>query len=356
MFLLVVAAFGRDKTSSQRDINDFQIKKQAEEKVPEEIAEYLSDENGSEEHAEYLLGDWATADLEDFEFEYQDGGIILEKYNGDNASVIIPSFYEVENTVLPVLKLDKTFSWNRNIINIIISEGVTNITSNTFYQCDSLKHLYIPASIDNLEKSISFIKNGEVLYYGGTEEKWMELNTVSWSEIHFKRVIYNAVADDCINNKDMVVADDQKMIASDCAPLSDFRYDLVEGGICLKDYIGKKSFIKISDNYYINGREYPVKVLDTTFALTNIYAVSVPEGVTTIEIATFNSCGIKKLYLPSSLSKVTGTFWHYFHDLNTLYYGGSEEQFERLLGDVDRWDLDIKHIKYNAIPDDVFKK
>ena len=90
--------------------------------------------------------------------------------------------------------------------------------------------------------------------------------------------------------------------------------------------------------------------------MDNIYEVSVPEGVTEVEDAAFNSCGIQRLYLPSSLAIVSTGFWHYFHKMDTLYYGGSEEQFKELLGSIDRWDLDIKHVEYNASPDDVFNK
>lgn len=278
----------------------------------------------------------------------------FREYLGESTSIIIPASYEVENTILPVLELEDTFRKKAYIENIIIPDGVSDITSDTFLQCDGLKHIYIPSSIDYLGSAINDIENGEVLYYGGTEEQWKEATSIIWSDIHFKRVVFNATSDDCLNNKDLIIVEKQNTVSSDCVQLTNFEYDLVDAGISLTDYIGKEKSVKISESYYVNGKEYPVRKLDTTFASGSVDEVSVPEGVKTIEDATFNSCGIKKLFLPSSLTEVTEEFWDYFYELDTLYYGGTEEQFKKLLGSVDRWDLDILHVEYNSLPDDVF--
>ena len=173
--------------------------------------------------------EWITAELKDFEYRYKDDGIVLEKYRGIHESVIIPSFYEVENTILPVLSLNDTFKDNRYIKNLIISDGLNTVSSSTFNHCEKLKHIYIPSSIKHSTSAITFIEDGDVLYYGGTEEQWNKVNNNHWSDIHFKRVIFNATTDDCLNNKDNFVVDVEQTIASDCTPLSDFRYDLIDG-------------------------------------------------------------------------------------------------------------------------------
>lgn len=298
--------------------------------------------------------DWVTAELEDFEYDFQNDGIILEEYKGSLTSVIIPASYEVEGTTLPVLKLDDTFKKNEQVENVIISEGVTDLTSDVFYECNNLKHVYIPVSVMYMRNAIKDV-SGEILYYGGTEDQWNEINLASWSDIAFKRVVFNSTVEDCYANKDKLVEDAPKDTESGCVPLSDFGYDLTSEGIVLTDYRGRDKIIKIAAFYYVNGIEHPVVKLDTTFALSSVDAVCVPEGVKALDQATFNSCGIKKLYLPATLTDVPGSFWGYFHDLNTLYYGGTEDEFQNLLGTTrDRWDLDVKHVEYKASPDDVF--
>ena len=336
-------------SSSEQDELEALILSQMAENPPE--GSTASENNNLSMHS----AEWATPELEDFEYDFQNDGIVLEEYKGSLTSIIIPESYEVEGTILPVMELDDTFRRNGQVENVIISEGVTTLGSNIFYQCNSLKHVYIPISVTYMSSAIKDVP-GEILYYGGSEDQWNELNSVSWSEIAFKRVVFDSTVEDCYNNKDTFVEDDPNDIESGCAPLSDFGYDLTSEGIVLTYYHGKDKAIKIASSYYVNGSVHPVVKLDTTFALSNIEAVCVPEGVTALAQATFNSCGIEKLYLPSTLTDVPGSFWGYFYDLDTLYYGGTEEEFQNLLGTSrNRWDLDIKHVKYEASPDDVFK-
>lgn len=298
--------------------------------------------------------EWITVELEDFEYSYENDGIVLGEYKGSSTNVIIPASFEVEGTTLPVLKLDDTFERDDQVENIIISEGVTALSSGVFYNCSKIKHVYIPASVTSLSYSIKNIV-GEVLYYGGTEEQWGEIKSVLWSDIEFKRVIFDSTVEDCYANKDTFIEDVHNTIESGYAPLTDFEYDLISEGIVLTDYSGDDESVKIAASYYVNGKAYAVVKLDTTFALSSVDIVCIPEGVTVLTQATFNSCGIKKLYLPSTLTDVPERFWRYFHDLDTLYYGGTEDEFKSLLGSSqNRWDLDIKHMEYEASPDDVF--
>ena len=294
---------------------------------------------------------WSYPTLSDFDYEFEDGGITLTGYHGAGTSIVIPSSYTVENRKLNVLELDDTFSQNKGIMNVAISDGVQTILSNTFYNCSNLRHLYIPSSVKSMSATLTYPENGEILYYGGNETQWAEFRglTVERSDIPFKQIVLNATMDDCLNNINTTVSESYEPNGS-YAPLSDFEYDYTSNGLVLSDYSGSERTVIISPSYTIDGEERSVVKLDNTFALGNVDAVIVPEGVLELTPATFNSCGLKRLYLPKSATSISDSFWGYFHDLDTLYYGGTEEEFASLCP-IDRFDIDIHHIEYEATPE-----
>lgn len=294
-----------------------------------------ADDNSFEENDIIESGEWETAALNDFEYEFRDRGIVLNQYNGIATSVIVPSSYEVENTTLPVLGLNSTFLGKRELVNVIISEGIIDINSTTFLNCEKLKHLYLPSSLEGYGFILSQINNGEIFYFGGSEEYWEEITWDTWNDIKFKRVYFNASPEDCINNKDTYIDVSQEQAPSDCVPISDFEYDINNGELIIKEYNGDASIIKIASSYYVNGQIYPVREVDATFSSgRSASIVCIPEGVTTLGEASF--IAIKNLYLPSSLSNVYTDVRDLFFQLDTLYYGGSEEQFQQILGSIDR--------------------
>ena len=136
----------------------------------------------------------------------------------------------------------------------------------------------------------------------------------------------------------------------DYTPLEDFDYYIDNDEIFLQKYQGRDKKIRIAWAYVVDGITMPVVSLDGTFGVRNVTSVIVPEGVKTIERATFNSCGVKYLYLPASLEEFSG--WSYFHDAEKFYYGGTQEQWNALC-DVDRSRVDVKRIIYEASIDDL---
>ena len=87
----------------------------------------------------------------------------------------------------------------------------------------------------------------------------------------------------------------------------------------------------IADTYIIDGKTYKIgNRLDDLFALHSITSAIIPEGVEYIEENIFNSCSVKYVYLPKSLAfneYKPSAFLSYFFELEKLYYGGSEEDW-----------------------------
>ncbi len=134
--------------------------------------------------------------------------------------------------------------------------------------------------------------------------------------------------------------------------IEDFKWEADEDGITLGRYKKNTSDNKIrfSDRYTINGEEYHITKLDTCFLCEDIKSVIVCEGVTYIDGPTFNSCGVRYLYLPESLEEFDG-FGYLKYDLRELHYGGSEEEFYNKYDPKDN--LDNVKMYFNVNPNDL---
>lgn len=127
--------------------------------------------------------------------------------------------------------------------------------------------------------------------------------------------------------------------------LSKFDYYIDGEEIVLKAYKGREDRVNIAPAYNVDGTDLAVVALDGTFTLKSIDSVIVPESVTKIANNTFNSCGVKYLYMPLSLCDFSG--WSYFHHVQKIYYGGSEEDWT-LLYTGDRSRLDVTQIVFDT--------
>lgn len=86
---------------------------------------------------------------------------------------------------------------------------------------------------------------------------------------------------------------------------------------------------------------------DGTFALHRVTSVIIPDGTRHISDNIFSNFGIEYVYLPASLEEFKG--WSYFHNVEKIYYGGTEEQWSNFCT-VDRSRLDVVQIICNADP------
>lgn len=135
--------------------------------------------------------------------------------------------------------------------------------------------------------------------------------------------------------------------------INDFEYYIDGNEIFLTDFNSNKKKVRINSSYEIDGNTYNVVSLEGVFTLDNVTSVIIPEGVRSVAMNEFNSCGVEFLYLPSTLQDIgSDSFWGYFHNVEKIYYGGSEEQWNQLCT-VERSKVEAKQIIYNANPDDL---
>lgn len=135
--------------------------------------------------------------------------------------------------------------------------------------------------------------------------------------------------------------------------IDDFEYYIDGNEIYLTDYDSSEKKVRINSSYEIDGNTYNVVSLDGVFTLNRVTSIIIPEGVRSVAVNEFNSCGVKFLYLPSTLQNIgSDSFWGYFHDVEKIYYGGSEEQWNQLCT-VERSRIKAKQIIYDSNPEDL---
>lgn len=144
---------------------------------------------------------------------------------------------------------------------------------------------------------------------------------------------------------------DNSIWAKNYTSIDDFDYYIDGNNIYIKKYKGNSKKVKISSTYIIDGAEYNVvEFSEGVFALKSVYSVILPEGLTSIANNTFNSCGVKYVYIPSTLEKEDESygFYDYFNDVEKIYYGGTEEQWAIITNNVERSKIDAVQIICNA--------
>jgi hypothetical protein len=131
-------------------------------------------------------------------------------------------------------------------------------------------------------------------------------------------------------------------------PIDDFDYYIDGDSIYITKYKGDSDKVYIGSKYSVDGGDFTVSALrDGTFLFSDVESVIIDEGITSLDDNTFNSCDVKYLYLPSTLEPKESSFWNYFHDVEEIYYGGSNEQWNEIC-QVSREDLDVKQIYCNV--------
>lgn len=152
-----------------------------------------------------------------------------------------------------------------------------------------------------------------------------------------------------ISESKMVGTESSSIWASSYAE-NDFEYYIDGNEIYIKDYRGNSKKVRINSSYSVDGTPMNVVSFDGTFALDSVISVIIPDGTRHMSNNVFNSCGIEYVYLPASLEEFKG--WSYFHNVEKIYYGGTEEQWSNFCT-VDRSRLDVVQIICNADPNDL---
>lgn len=147
---------------------------------------------------------------------------------------------------------------------------------------------------------------------------------------------------------DSSISENHSVWANKTTSINDFNYYIDGNEIIIKEYKGNDDKIKISSTYTIDGKKRKVTSFsDAVFIFDSVESVILPNGTKHLEANMFNSCGIKYLYIPKSVKSVDDYFWDYFHNMEKIYYQGTEKEWKKLCK-VDRSEIDVKEIICNT--------
>lgn len=141
--------------------------------------------------------------------------------------------------------------------------------------------------------------------------------------------------------------------ATEYTPISDFEYYIDHNKIILEEYRGKEKKVYVAPAYEVDGIMMDVVELEGVFALNRIDSAIISHGIKKMQSNIFNSCGIKYIFLPSSLEEFDG--WNYFHNAERLYYEGSEEEFNSICNEERKY-IDITRIIFDTPLNDLISQ
>lgn len=130
--------------------------------------------------------------------------------------------------------------------------------------------------------------------------------------------------------------------------LEEFEYYIDGDKIHINGYKGESKKIKVGDSYEVDGTNMKVEsISDAPFIFGDLESIIVSEGIKKLEANVFNSCEAKYIFIPSTIKNVDDRFWGYFFEVEKLYYGGTQEQWNGICK-VAREELDCKFIYCNV--------
>lgn len=149
---------------------------------------------------------------------------------------------------------------------------------------------------------------------------------------------------DRTKTSDEIIEENGTVWGEEYTSLDEFEYYVNGDEIIITDHIGDSQMLNIKPEY--DGRKV-VRLESAPFMGSNAISVIVPDGVTSMDNNVFNSCDIEYLYLPSTLTDVEDGFWDYFHDTKELYYGGTQEDWNKICH-IARNELAIQELYCNV--------
>ena len=261
------------------------------------------------------------------------------------------------------------YSQRMQIKKITISEGVTSIGQHAFEDCINVTSISIPDSMRELNdycfsacksmesitipKSVTRIDNNVFdacekltdIYYGGTNASWKNITSVIGLgdnvTIHSTGVFTGKCGDNLtwtIDNNEVLTISGTGRIPdyntssgeNNTAPWYGYAYQIkkVVLGSGVQN-IGNDAFAGCYCMTDITIPDTVSSIGSGAFSHCALREVEIPQGITSIQSNTFWYCTqLTKITIPASVTSVDMYAFYNCHVLKTVYYGGTEAQWE----------------------------
>lgn len=132
----------------------------------------------------------------------------------------------------------------------------------------------------------------------------------------------------------------QKSASEQYGVISDFDYEISGNYVMLDSYDGKCKILEIKPSYDIDGTEYTVDLSNFQVKSNSVETLILDEGITGVMTSIFNSCDVKSVYFPKSITNVYDYTLSYLHpdEGNTIkiYYGGTQDEWSNIFTEYKR--------------------
>ena len=222
-----------------------------------------------------VLGSLAAVDTNlitrEFTFTKKAGGYSLQKYNGKDKDVIVPSTFCGK----PVVKIGGAFEYNSSVESVTIPDSVTSIGDSAFCICTSLTSITIPDSVTSI---------GEWAFAYCTSLTSITIpdNVTSIGQYAF----YN-----CTSLTSITIPDSVTSIGSyafkKCTSLASVTF----GADSQLTSIGYEAFRDCTSLTSITIPDSVTSIGGYAFShCTSLTSITIPDGVTSIGNGAFNNC------------------------------------------------------------------
>ena len=202
---------------------------------------------------------------------------------------------------------DSAFYWCDSLKSIVIPEGVTSIGNKTFYNCQSLDNIVIPNSVTNIYSYNVFEGCNSISTFSGPYSALKYISVSSLKTV----VITSGDVGDALKNTSWLTT-----------------VTLLDG----VTGINSNAFNNCKNLKNIEIPNSVTKIGMSAFAgcssLTNI---NIPNSVTVIGSYAFSNCSsLESITISDSVTNIGGQAFEGCDSLSTIYYQGTEEQWNSI--------------------------
>ena len=203
------------------------------------------------------------------------------------------------NSITEIIIPDKVTEINyglslfHNLVNVSITEGVTNIGERAFYNCSSLTSIVIPDSVTSIGRyAFEDCSSLENVYYNGTIEDWCNITF----ESNDSNPIYYAT--------NLYFLDEN----------GDVEYNGNKYSLLPNELVIPNSVTEIKPYAFSN--------------CSSLTSIVIPEGVTSIgEYAFYNCSSLTSIVIPDSVTSIGDSSFYNCNSLENVYYNGTIEDW-----------------------------
>lgn len=234
--------------------------------------------------------------------------------------------------------------------DISIPEGVTAVKNRTFAGCLKLKSITFSDSVTSIEEdAFNNCSSLTDVYYGGAGTKWNTLqsniaannSSLTNAKIHYMKGSCGSNAAWTLTKDGVLTISgigETEWTAGECWKPEDVKKLIIEEGI---NAIGDEQF---SDCQKLTEAEMAGSVTDigdwSFYCCYELTDIVIPENVTSVGEGAFAECmSLKNVTIPVTVSKIEADAFSGCTSLSDVYYGGTEEDWNKIAIDGNGNDL-----------------